>query len=388
MVLAFLTSITGIGIFIVCQIIFLQRKKQDFRSSLYILLIGLSFLFSSYAVFMDFVGFGFPLIVQLKAIHVLFLAVMITLLISRISDMGRLNYLLSILIVPVISFFFNFPWEVLTFILASYVMGMAFFILFLLSTRRIRHAGLFGLAFVIINVALLIFVGFNSMLSTTFFSEIFLIVSLLYFIKFGLEFDHLVRPYKFGFFRNRKEIRGVWKSFGYLMIYIVTLNIALILAGIALHELGHLFIGYLFGCEGGIVLMNIPPAFPGPYTELSCALPVQEMILAESGFLFIIPFGLTFLLLKRFPEKNFAYVILGLAIILGSLDMLLAIPNHYTPYVAVFIGMFLMSLGEMFLIFDYTSHPRIQEIRKRKRLKNPTRREVIYEEYEEETESI
>ena len=133
------------------------------------------------------------------------------------------------------------------------------------------------------------------------------------------------------------------------LAYIILLNMAIITTGIGLHELGHLAVGNSMGCgEGKIILADT--ASPGPYTELSCPQGVQEAALGLSGFPFIILFGLVFLLLKGFPERHFGFVVLGLSLMLASIDILLAVDSMLLSAVLSVGGLMLLSLGELRLL--------------------------------------
>jgi len=358
------TAISEILIFILCQLVFIQRRRQDFKASLYILLIGVSFLFTGYLFLMQALGFGLPFTPEIKIIQTVMVALLLILTVAKISGIKKIEFLIPLLFIPLITFFYNIGWQFITMSIALYISGIVFFILFLLSTREIKYSGLFGLAYIISLIIITLTSGLQLIETVLFIPNILLLLAFTYFMRYGLEFNHFIHPHKF----DMKKSRNLWISFLRLMVYITLLNVSIFASSIVLHELGHLATGNFYGCEGGqIIIMDLLPETPDPYTELTCPEPVQEIILALSGFFFVIPFGAVFLFLRRFPEKNFAYVIFGLAIQLGALDMLVALPYPYIPYVFMFVGMFIIALGELLLIYDYTEHKNEEETPKHKK---------------------
>ncbi|MBU0530237.1 MAG: hypothetical protein ABIH52_03060 [Candidatus Aenigmatarchaeota archaeon] len=351
--LILISAISELLIFILCQLIFLQRKKQNFQASLYFMLIGASFLVTGYLFMMSSIGFELPFTLEAKVLQIVWIAFFLILLLARISNIRKLEFLIPLLFVPLLVVFYNTPWQTITMSIAHYIIGIVFFILFILSTRKIKHSGLFGLAYVFSIILILLTSGLSGLNEIIFIPNILLLIAFVYFIRYGLEFDHFVRPQKL----KIKLMRSPLLSFLRLIVYITLLNASILSASLVLHEAGHLTTGAIYGCQGGtIIILDLFPETPDPYTELTCPEPIQEVILALSGFMFVIPFGIIFLFLRRFPEKNFAYVVFGMAISLGAQDMLLAFPFLYIPYIFMFVGTFIAALGELLLIYDYTSH--------------------------------
>ncbi|NIO45174.1 MAG: hypothetical protein GTN36_06530 [Candidatus Aenigmarchaeota archaeon] len=126
-------------------------------------------------------------------------------------------------------------------------------------------------------------------------------------------------------------------------------NLSILSVTLTLHESGHLYVGYLSGCNGRIILIDLENT--KTYTEVKCNMPVNEVILSLGCFLFVIPFAILFLLLNM-PEKNFFYVILGLGLSTSSLDILGILNNDVVFYTLVTLGTFLVIYGEALLIND------------------------------------
>jgi hypothetical protein len=149
------------------------------------------------------------------------------------------------------------------------------------------------------------------------------------------------------------------KTRGAFWLYIILLNAAVFLASVSLHEFGHLAVGSLLGCKAGeLVLLGIwGPDAGGTYTLMDCPQGTGEnsIFLGLSGFVFLVPLGLAFILLKKFPERNLSIVILGLGLLLAGLDFLLIIPSSILTYISLAAGTGLVCLGEIFLASDYTS---------------------------------
>jgi len=148
---------------------------------------------------------------------------------------------------------------------------------------------------------------------------------------------------------------------GFLAIYILLLNAGIIISSIFLHELGHLFVGLLIGCQGtGIVIGNLlNPAVPGLFSNLTCPITAGQgmaMWLGLSGFAFTVPLALACLAFRNKPEMNLGLIVLGFSIILGGLDFLTIIANDAIMYVALSIGLLFMCIGEIYFASDYLDY--------------------------------
>ncbi|MBI4176194.1 MAG: hypothetical protein HY518_03245 [Candidatus Aenigmarchaeota archaeon] len=372
-----LVAASQLFIFILCTLVFKQKRKADYPTSFHILLIGLSFLAVGIMNLLAVLGPSVGLAYEINALQTLFWAVIFTVIISVISGMQKLRYALSIIVFSIILILAIAPARAFFLInfIAFYLIAISFFVLFAFSVRPIRNAGFYGLIMVFISTFFTI-LEIEPASYVWLVPNLLLAASLTYFVRFGLLFDHFVRPTKLELIERDSRGRAVsiWKPFMYLFTYLVLLNTIIFVASISLHELGHLAVGSLFGCESGeIVLLKLDLLQQGPlgpYTELNCPLQIEKAVLALSGHAFIIPFGLVFLLLRRFPEKNFAYVIIGLALTLSGLDMLLIFQNALIiPLVSVIPGITLFCVGEVYLINDYITFTRQQHHRRRRRRK-------------------
>ncbi len=365
---SFLSIITYLGIFVITFIVFLRRRSYDFRASMYLLLIGISFFLLGIITLMYVLGNVFDSMI-ISAVHTLAWSVLFTLLIGRISGMKKLKYIIFLALISVIIIFSlsSEEWIFLVNFLSYYIAMISFFVLFMFSTQPIKNAGFYGEISIITSMLL-------TVIKIPFYNNLWavpsalLIISFMHFSRFGLVFDHFARPRKLEMIERDGEgkVKDVWKSLSCLFTYILLLNIAIFLTTIALHEMGHLVSGNLLGCYGGeIVLMNLfQPENPGPYTLLSCPAHIQEnmsFFLGLSGFLFVIPFGLVFLLLRRFPEKNMGLVVFGIGMMLAGLDLILVAANYIITYVSLIVGIILICIGEIFLINDYVSYKRQKE---------------------------
>lgn len=151
------------------------------------------------------------------------------------------------------------------------------------------------------------------------------------------------------------------KPLFYLFYYLAVLNAAVFLGSVALHESGHLLAGLFLGCSGlEMALMNLNPLLPAAYTYMLCPPGIREnmtLFLGLSGYLLIVPFGiLAFLLMRKLPERNLGIVMLGAGMVLGSLDILLFIPDSIASYLSIISGIAMICAGEIFLIDDHLSY--------------------------------
>lgn len=124
-------------------------------------------------------------------------------------------------------------------------------------------------------------------------------------------------------------------------------NLSILSVTLTLHEMGHLYIGYLNGCTGKVVLFDLENN--KTYSEIVCDNPINEVILSLGCYLFVIPFAVLFLLLNM-PERNFFYVIFGLGLSTSSLDILDILNNDIIFYLLITLGTFLVIYGEALLI--------------------------------------
>ena len=137
------------------------------------------------------------------------------------------------------------------------------------------------------------------------------------------------------------------KEYFQVFLYFILFNSSILSITVVLHEFGHLYIGYLGGCTGKVVLIDTVKNMT--YTELQCQNIINGTLLSLGAFLFIIPLSILFLLL-RMPERNFFYVILGLGVSTSSLDILSIFNSSILFYALITFGTFLVIYGESILI--------------------------------------
>lgn len=105
-----------------------------------------------------------------------------------------------------------------------------------------------------------------------------------------------------------------------IALYFIIFNYAILTLTVTLHEMGHISMGWLHGCNGKIIFLDFMQG-GNTYTLLECKYFISEKFLAFGAFVYTIPFSIIFLLLKNFPEKRFFYVVTGLTILTASLDI-------------------------------------------------------------------
>jgi len=137
------------------------------------------------------------------------------------------------------------------------------------------------------------------------------------------------------------------KEYFQVFLYFMLFNASILSVTLTLHEMGHLYIGTLYGCTGRIILIDLKSS--KTYTEIECDKPVNDFILSLGCYLFVIPLAILFLLLNM-PERNFFYVILGIGLSTSSLDIMGVLNNNIIFYILVTLGTFLIIYGESLLV--------------------------------------
>jgi len=356
------TAATYFAVSAVCMLVFLQQRKASPGISSGFLVMCFSFMFMGISGLLLPAGASMSM-AGVSAMHAMLWGIVFALVVSRISHIRKIRYFTYLMIAsiiialpiagPQLGFMASF--------LGYYIAMMAFFVLFMFSARPVKWAGLYG-QIGILAMIFLTAIGRDPLDLAWAVPNTLIAIALSHFYRFGLQSGSFVGPEKPGMPEENEGVREKWKPLAYLMAYIILLNFAVIVAGIALHELGHLAAGMLFNCKGGeVVMIDLlnPAANPGPYTSMSCPAMVSgnmAAFLGVSGFMFVIPFALAFLMLKRFPEKNLAYVIIGFSLGLASLDLLLVLAHYAVIYASLAAGVLVMCMGESFLLDDYVSY--------------------------------
>lgn len=126
------------------------------------------------------------------------------------------------------------------------------------------------------------------------------------------------------------------------IISVILLNAMVFFALVTVHEIAHVGVGMLLGCEfGKAVLFDAKMA--GPYAEMACT-NASQLVLYGSSLLATASFGLLFLTLKS-PGKNLFFVIFGFSLIFSSLDIGLA-TMETVVYPLIAAGFGFVVLGE------------------------------------------
>jgi len=144
-------------------------------------------------------------------------------------------------------------------------------------------------------------------------------------------------------------MKTFFKGYFQVFLYFMLFNLSILSVTVTLHEMGHLYIGYLNDCTGRVVLIDLENY--KTYCEIECNKSINEIILSLGCYLFVIPFSILFLLLNM-PERNFFYVIFGLGLSTSSLDILSIFNSDIVFYFLVTLGTFLIIYGEALLIND------------------------------------
>lgn len=146
----------------------------------------------------------------------------------------------------------------------------------------------------------------------------------------------------------KNKIKRELKIYFLILFYIIVFNIAITSATIVLHELGHFFTGFNFGCKN-IKIILLDDSF-NTYTQMNCPESISYNLLAISGFFFILPFCIFLLILKNY-EKYYSFIVFGLNLIISLSDI--ALFSITFLYLFLLAGLFLIICGETLLINKY-----------------------------------
>lgn len=139
------------------------------------------------------------------------------------------------------------------------------------------------------------------------------------------------------------------ENYFHLLFYILLFNTAMITVTVVLHEGGHFLMGSYFECrDANIILLDSETM--STYTEMNCPPDVPLLPLLLSGFLLIIPFSLSFLVLWGFPEKYFCWVIIGFNIIISISDIMILTNSFIYIFALILAGFAMIVYGETLLI--------------------------------------
>lgn len=236
--------------------------------------------------------------------------------------------------------------------LGSYLAALAFFVFYLFSQHAARTSGLFGIGAAVAGIVLQMS---GVAADYWFLADVLLLAAFSYYTRHGFAVGEVVPKIELIEAGERPELGAELYRFGYLFVYIVLLNSVVLMASTVLHELGHLFIGQLFGCAASkIVLIDLAltHGLPGPYTELVCPIGIGPVALAVSGFALLVPFALLLASLRAFPEHLLGVTALGLSFVLASMDLsTVSVPE--VALIALIAGNLLIAASELLLVQSF-----------------------------------
>ncbi|VVB59243.1 Uncharacterised protein [uncultured archaeon] len=352
-----LNTASDILIFIATAIVFIQAKdKALFRHRLYLLIIGISFLATGP---LSIAGYSpaTSYISEISIAQTLFWYMLLTIIVSEIAGIKRLKYLFLLVLPATFLLSLNPKSVLLLDVLAELLGVLSFFTLFILGRHRLKYAGFFGLAGSLYAILLSVAIrDFASASNFIFVRNALIVIGLANLVKFSPRFEEFVNPPKiiWSALENKQTFLEALKPVCYLVIYISVLNIALLFAAISMHELGHFVVGSAMGCRGESVLWD--SLHQTPYTSMKCPSTASVIALTLGGGVFIAPFGLIFLLLRRYPEKNLGWIIYGLGVTMSAFDLSEIIDVQFIFYVTILLGAAIISIGESLLINSYISY--------------------------------
>ena len=145
---------------------------------------------------------------------------------------------------------------------------------------------------------------------------------------------------------NRLELVGNFlKTPLVLLLCTVLFNILIVSSTLVLHEAGHFITGLYVGCKN--IKLVLFDSTLGTYTEMNCPTEQPAYFPLIGAFMLTLPFSLSFLLLRNFPERNFFWISLGFNFIISMTDMFGIVPLQFFSFA---LGLFLIVFDEIVLI--------------------------------------
>lgn len=357
-----LNAMSGFLIGILSFLIFLKRKRQrDPQVATYFLFIGASFVLLAYPDILKIIGISYPAYLGLgygeaRAVQTIVWSVLLTAAASRISGAGkRLQYfylllLASLLFIIPLDGIIVADWKIAASVLSYSALMVSFFTLFNSTSLRpnVRRAGMFGMFSSLLGLIYAVFSNTQNVL--WFVPNVFLILAFSNLYRFSLNFG-TSRPHLVLHFTKRVPESLIGK-YAYLLFYIMAMSAVIFIATVSLHEIGHVLVGNYFGCTGGRGII-IDIKVPGAYAEMSCPEASPRGLIAAGSMLLVIPFAGAFFILRRFSERHFAWVILGIGFVTSGLDFAGITPA--LGYISAALGVLLCCVGEALIVEEYTT---------------------------------
>src|SRR3989344_2098792 len=152
----------------------------------------------------------------------------------------------------------------------------------------------------------------------------------------------------------KRRTKNEFKIYISALLYIIIFNIIVVSSVIALHELGHFYIGQYLGCENiKIVLLDESLK---TYTQMNCSpdMPMPSIYaLMLAGFLFVIPISIALIFMRNY-EKFYSVIAIGFNFLISSSD-LSVFPAAFS-YIFPVLGVIFILYGETLLINNYLMH--------------------------------
>jgi len=134
------------------------------------------------------------------------------------------------------------------------------------------------------------------------------------------------------------------KSIAKSISSMIIMNIAILIATLTIHELGHALAGKFLGCANAKAVIYDSQS-SNPYTELVCQEKNQKAAYI-SGLMLTTLFGMSFLLFERKNEKIFSLIITSFGFFLAALDIVEVTGMSIMQYIFIFIGLSGLVIGQ------------------------------------------
>jgi hypothetical protein len=132
---------------------------------------------------------------------------------------------------------------------------------------------------------------------------------------------------------------------------LIVFNIIILVCVLSLHELGHVFMALLVGCNGKAVIFDSQS--DGPYAEIACLNTKDVRLLSGGSFFLTFSLGLTLLLTRNRFWKSAFFLVVGFSILLGAIDLVEITGISWTKTFAILFSLVWIIVGEAKLSILY-----------------------------------
>ena len=328
-------------------------KNKDWKK------IGSSFflLASTFLTFslINFIWFATPdsfsTFLEIKAVGTGIISFVLGYIGYKLTKRKEVLFLLFLYVLSFIFLDMGIHQLILFTMMISYIItSVIFFLLYAFSERYLKNAGMFGLFFSFLSFVYLMLSIFEpGIILYWFIPNSMLFVSIIF---FALEMLYGDRPHEITGVRidgKRKKTHTII----YFIAYVIAVNIAIIIATLAVHEVGHVLIGHVAGCEGGkAIILDLSST---PHAELKC--PTNAITITYlGGLIATIVFGMLFFFARGMVGTYLSYSIWGIGLYIANNDLLAIGAGNSIVRFLMLTGLVLLIYGDTKFISGYLNY--------------------------------